>query len=52
MVEALRYKPKGRGSISDEPTKFFNWPIPSSRTMTAGSTESLNRSEYQEFFSG
>jgi hypothetical protein len=30
---------KVAGSISDEVTGFFNWPNPSSRTMTLGSTQ-------------
>jgi hypothetical protein len=29
------------GSIPDEVTKFFNWPKPSSRIMTLGSTQHL-----------
>jgi hypothetical protein len=38
MLEALCYKPEGRGSESQLGNCFFNWPNPSSRTMTVGST--------------
>jgi hypothetical protein len=41
LVEALRYKPEGAGSIPDGVTIFFIWPNPSSRTMALGSTRPL-----------
>jgi hypothetical protein len=34
--------------IPDEVIGFFNSPYPSSRTMALGSTQPLNRNEYQE----
>jgi hypothetical protein len=36
------------GSILDKIIAFFNWPNPSSCTMALGSTQPLNRNEYQE----
>jgi hypothetical protein len=41
LVEALCYKPEGRGSIPNEVNEFFNWRNPSSRTMTLWSTQPL-----------
>jgi hypothetical protein len=41
LVEALSDKPKGRGSIPDEVTEFFDLLNPSSRTMALGSTQPL-----------
>jgi hypothetical protein len=41
LVEALCYKPKVAGSISDEVIGFFNWLNPSSSTMALGSTQRL-----------
>jgi hypothetical protein len=41
MVEALCYKPKGRGFDSRWGRWIFNWPNPSSRTMTLWSTKPL-----------
>jgi hypothetical protein len=40
LVEALCYKPEGRGFESDE-MDFFNLPNPSSRSMGLGSTKPL-----------
>jgi hypothetical protein len=46
VVKALRYKPAGRGFDS-------RWcHNPSGRTMTLGSTQPLNRNEYQVYFRG
>jgi hypothetical protein len=39
LVEALRYKPKGRGL--DSRWCHWNWHNPSGRTMALGSTQSL-----------
>jgi hypothetical protein len=39
---------KVAGSVPDEAIGFFNWPNPSSHTMTLWSTQPLNRNEYQE----
>jgi hypothetical protein len=41
LVEALCYKPEGRGLIPDEITRFFNRPNPSSLTMTLGPSQPL-----------
>jgi hypothetical protein len=41
LVEALRYKPEGRGFDSDDVTGIFHWHNPSGRTMTLGSTQPL-----------
>jgi hypothetical protein len=41
LVEALWYKQKVSGSIPDEVIGFFNWPNPSSRAKTLGSTQPL-----------
>jgi hypothetical protein len=41
LVVVLCYKPEDRGSIPDEITGFYNWPNPSSSTMTLGSTQPL-----------
>jgi hypothetical protein len=41
VVEALRYKPKGRGSIPDGVTEIFYWHNSSGRTMALGSTQPL-----------
>jgi hypothetical protein len=40
-LQTLRYKSVGRSSIPDEVNGFFDWPNPSSRTMTLGSTQPL-----------
>jgi hypothetical protein len=48
LVEALRYKPEGRGFDS----RWSHWLNPSGRTMALGLTEPLNRNEYQEYFLG
>jgi hypothetical protein len=40
LVEALCYKPEGRGFESDE-VKFFNLRNPSGRTLALGSTQPL-----------
>jgi hypothetical protein len=39
LVEALRYKPAGRGSIADGVTGILIWHNPSDRTMVLGSTQ-------------
>jgi hypothetical protein len=36
LVEALRYKPEGAGSILDGVIGIFHWHNPSGRTMTMG----------------
>jgi hypothetical protein len=41
VVEALCYKPEGRGFNPDEVIAFFNLPNPSSRIMTLGLTQPL-----------
>jgi hypothetical protein len=41
LVEAICYKPEGRGSIPDGVIGIFSWPNPSSRTMALGSTQTL-----------
>jgi hypothetical protein len=41
VVEALHYKPEGRGIDPDGIVGFFHWHNPSSRTMTLGSTQPL-----------
>jgi hypothetical protein len=41
LVETLCYKLEGQGSIPDKVIAFFNLPIPSSRTVAMGSTETL-----------
>ena len=41
LVEALRYKPEGRGSIPDAVIEMFNWHNPSDRTMALGLTQTL-----------
>jgi hypothetical protein len=43
LVEALRYKPEGRGFDPDCVSGFFhnNWHNPSGRTMALGSTQPL-----------
>jgi hypothetical protein len=40
-VEALCYKPEGRGFNPDEVITFFNCPNPSNRTTALGSTQPL-----------
>jgi hypothetical protein len=39
VVEALRYKPEGPGSIPDGVIGIFHWHNPSGRTMILGSTQ-------------
>jgi hypothetical protein len=41
LVEALRYKPEGRGFDSGWCQWIFHWPNPSGRTMALGSTQPL-----------
>jgi hypothetical protein len=41
LVEALCYKPEGRGFIPYEVTGFFNRPNPSSHIMVLGSAQPL-----------
>jgi hypothetical protein len=41
LVEALHYKPEGRGIESQRGGFFFNLPNPSVRTMALGSTQPL-----------
>ena len=48
LVEALRYKPEGRGFDA----QWCHWNNPSGRTVALGSTQPLNRNEYQEYFLG
>ena len=39
-------------NIPDDVTGVFHWYNPSSRTLALGSTQPLNRNEYQEYFLG
>jgi hypothetical protein len=51
----LRHCTKHRkvaGSIPDAVTGIFHWPNLVGRTMALGSTQSLNRNEYQEYLLG
>jgi hypothetical protein len=50
LIEALYYKPEGRGFDSrwGHWIFLFNLSNPSCRTMSLGSTQPLNRNEYQE----
>jgi hypothetical protein len=50
VVEALCYKPEGRGIASRLGGFFFfcNLPNPSGRTMALGVDSASNRNEYQE----
>jgi hypothetical protein len=50
LVEALRFKPASRGF--DSRWCHWNFSLTSSfrLTMALGSTQSLNRNEYQEYF--
>jgi hypothetical protein len=41
LVEALRYKPKGRRFDSHGGTGIFHWPNTSGRTMVLGFTQPL-----------
>ena len=41
LVEALRYKLEGPGSIPDGVVGTFHWHNPSGRTMALGSTQPL-----------
>jgi len=41
LVVALRYKPKGRGSIPDDIMEIFHRQIPSRRTVALGLTQPL-----------
>jgi hypothetical protein len=41
LVEALRYKPEGRGFDPDGVIGIFHWHNPSGRTMALGSTQPL-----------
>jgi len=52
LVEALSYKPEGRGFDSRWCRWKYYWHNPSGRTMALGSTQPLNRNEYQEYFLG
>jgi hypothetical protein len=51
LVEALLYKPKGRGSIADGFTGICHLHNFSGRTMALVLTAS-NGNEYQEYFLG
>ena len=48
LVEALRYKPEGRGFDS----RWCHLHDPSGRTMAPGVDSASNRNEYQEYFMG
>ena len=50
VVKTLRYKPAG--SIPNGVIGIFQWHNPSGRTMVLGSTQPLNRNEYQVYFPG
>jgi hypothetical protein len=52
VVKVLRYKQTVAGSIPNGVMGFFIDINPSDRTMTLGSTQPLNRNEYQEYFLG
>jgi len=41
LVEALRYKPEGRGSIPDGVTGIFHWHNPSDLILALGFTQSV-----------
>jgi hypothetical protein len=41
LVEALRYKPVGRGFVPGGVSGFFHWHNPVGRTMALGSTQPL-----------
>jgi hypothetical protein len=43
---------KFAGSIPEGVMEIFHWHNPSDRTMALGSTQPLNRNEYQELFLG
>jgi hypothetical protein len=43
---------KVAGSILDEVIEFFNWPIPSSRTMALGSTQPLTEMSTRNLLGG
>jgi hypothetical protein len=43
LVEALRYKPEGRGFDPDGAIGIFHWHDPFGRTMALGSTEPLTK---------
>ena len=50
LVEALRYKPTGRGFDSRWCHWNFCWHNPSGCTMALGVNPASNRNEYQEYF--
>jgi hypothetical protein len=52
VVKALRYKPVGRGTISDGIIGVFQSHNPSGRTMTLGVDLASNSNEYQVYFLG
>jgi hypothetical protein len=52
LVEALRYKSEGRGSIFDGVIGNFHWHNPSGRSMALRMTQPLTEMSYQEYFLG
>jgi len=52
FVEALRYKPEGRGSIPEGVTGIFHWHNPSYRTMALGSIQSVTETSTNIISSG
>jgi len=52
LVEALRYKPEGRGFDSRWCHWIFFIDNPSGRTMALGVDLAFNRNEYQKCFLG
>ena len=52
LVETLRCKLEGAGSIPDGVIGIFHWHNPSSSTVVLGSKSTSNRNKYQEYFLG
>jgi hypothetical protein len=46
LVETLRYKPEGRGSISDDVIGIFHCRNPSGHTLALGLTQPLTEQGY------
>jgi hypothetical protein len=52
MVEALRYKPKGRGIVPDGVIGICHWHNPSGRNMALEVDSASNRNENQGYLLG
>jgi hypothetical protein len=52
LVEALCYKPEGRGSFPDDAIRIFYLHNPSGRALAVGFESASNRNEYQDYFLG